>query len=106
MAAAAAGSPYKVPTPSTGRLSLLSSDIEEDLQILDLNSPQFDFVSRPFWWLTDAHHEDDRHEAALQWINSYEGVLEGDDPYFAPTVNGCGKSTPGMMLVKCLRSQH
>ncbi|KAI7685373.1 hypothetical protein SSS_02810 [Sarcoptes scabiei] len=61
-------------SPNSNRLSLLSSDIEEDLGFLDINTSEYDHISRDeFWLLKDDEYDSNLHQynSALNWIETY-----------------------------------
>lgn len=76
-------SPFKTSPLKTGRLSLLGSDIEEDLGLIDFNDPQFDFLSRNDYWPFENINCNDYEtsDAALEWISSHFAPQD-HDPYF------------------------
>ena len=80
----------------TGRLSLLSSDIEEDLGLIDFNESQFEFLSEEnIYWLFDYENDDSSfdlpYDIAFEWLNSVFTPQDNDSYFELPQTN---TSTP------------
>lgn len=76
-------SPYKTSPISPGRLSLLSSDVEEDPCLIDFDNSQFDFIVRDeFWLLNNDEYDPTTHsyKLASEWIDIFP--LKDVDEYF------------------------
>ena len=92
-------SPFKTSPLKTGRLSLLSSDIEEESDLLDLDDPQFDFVAKDEFYLLETPAEEIKsYEIIAEWLSSVFPHKDVD-PYFnVPALN----TTPCKFVAKCL----
>ncbi|KAH7646456.1 hypothetical protein HUG17_1994 [Dermatophagoides farinae] len=70
-------------TSPSGCLSLLSSDIEEDLGILDLNAREFNYICRQeYWLLNDDEYNPETnfsYDIVLEWIDGYTPMKSDED---------------------------
>lgn len=84
---------------SPARLTLLSSDIEEDLGFIDINDSKFDYIARDeYWLLNDDEYNSEIHisyENVLEWLESYPKTPL-DDNYLKLLVKN---NTPGKYII-------
>lgn len=89
---------------SPARLSLLSSDIEEDLGFIDINDSKFDYIARDeYWLLNDDEYNLEiqvSYETVLEWLESYPKT-ELNDNCLKVLVknNNLQNNTPGKFVI-------
>lgn len=101
MATTTLQSPFKTSPVASGRLSLLSSDVEDDLGLIDFEDPQFNFISRDeFWLLTDDEYDPKVHstDITLEWLEEFSTKDVSD---FFTVSNGYNTSGQSNIFVAC-----
>lgn len=97
-------------TSPSGRLSLLSSDIEEDLGILDLNSNEFQYIHRHEYWLLNDDEYDPKihlsYDILLEWIDGYLPMKSYDDYKKFFHINNFSRDSTSSSIINDQNNSH